>query len=457
MLKSASQREHAARLATPDIANLPFPVVGIGASAGGLQALLNFFENAPASMEMAFVVILHLSSEHTSHAAEILQRSTAMPVLQVTTATGIQKNHVYVIAPGKELWMADGYLRVGEREAQSGATLTIDRFFRTLADAHSTRAIGIVLSGTGSDGAAGLSRVKESGGITIAQEPNDAEYGEMPQHAITTGQVDIVLPVAEMPQRLLELWSNAQKIHLPATDHPEFVEEPPEEPRRGSERALQDILMHLRVRTGHDFRHYKRATILRRIERRLQVNGVRNLEAYRNLLRAKPDETSALLADMLIGVTQFFRDRDAFDTLQREIIPSLLRSASGETQVRVWVAGCSTGEEAYSLAILLAQAREASGSAAGMQVFATDIDDAAIVRARSGSYPESITSDVAPDLLRRYFTQDGARYLIVKTVRERILFAAHSLLRDPPFSHLDLISCRNVLIYLDRAIQRQIL
>jgi two-component system CheB/CheR fusion protein len=458
MSTSTSQSPEESGSGTASHSTLPFPVVGIGASAGGVQALIRFFENAPATMDMAFVIILHLSPEYASHADEILQRATDMPVTQVTSTTEIEKNHVYVIAPGKQLWLSEGYLRVGEREKHSHATVTIDEFFRTLADAHDMHAVGIVLSGTGSDGAAGLSRVKESGGVTIAQEPNDAEYPEMPNHAITTGQVDIVLPVAEMPQRLLELWNNAQKIRLPLPDNAELAaEQPDDQPRGRSERALQDILMHLRVRTGHDFRHYKRATVLRRIERRMQVNGVRDLEAYRTFLRNTPEETTALLADMLIGVTQFFRDREAFDVLQRVVMPSLFRSATSEAQVRVWVAGCSTGEEAYSIAILLAQAREAAGSAAAMQVFATDIDDSAIVRARTGSYPSTIASDVPPELLRRYFTQDGARYLIVKTVRERILFAAHSLLRDPPFSHLDLISCRNVLIYLDRAVQRQIL
>ncbi|SDD27636.1 CheR family methyltransferase [Paraburkholderia lycopersici] len=435
----------------------PLTVVGIGASAGGVPALINFFSHAPASMDMAFVVILHLSPEHESHADAILQRATAMPVAQVSDVTRIERNHVYVIAPGKQLRLSDGHLHVTDRNEPDRRILTIDEFFRTLADAQGMNAMGIVLSGTGSDGAVGLSRIKENGGVTMAQDPNDAEYPEMPQHAITTGQVDIILPAAEMPQKLLELRDTARRIRVPALETVEQEVEEPGPPRGGAERALQDVLMHLRVRTGHDFRHYKRATVLRRIERRLQVNGLTDLESYRNYLRATPDETAALLADMLIGVTQFFRDRDAFDALRHAVIPGLFRSATSDAQIRVWVAGCSTGEEAYSIAMMMMQAREAAGSASAMQVFATDIDDAAVMRARAGSYPDSIAADVPGDLLRRYFLQEGARYTIVKPVRERILFASHSLLRDPPFSHLDLISCRNVLIYLDRGVQRQIL
>lgn len=397
----------------------PLTVVGIGTSAGGIPALVNFFSNAPASMEMAFVVVIHLSPGHESHADAILQRTTSMPVAQVTSATPIETNHVYVIAPGKQLRLSDGYLHVTDRSQADRRILTIDEFFRTLADAQGRNALGIVLSGTGSDGAAGLSHVKEKGGVTMAQEPNDAEFPEMPQHAISTGQVDFVLPAAEMPQKLLELMDNARHPRVPDLElgEPEALEGTPLD---DAERVLHDILMHLRVRTGHDFRHYKRATVLRRIERRLQVNGLRDLESYRKLLRSNPEETSALLADMLIGVTRFFRDREAFDFLRETIIPDLFRNASGDGQIRVWVAGCSTGEEAYSIAMLLAQGHEAAGAVPAMQVFATDIDEAAIARARTGSYPESIAADVPADLLRRYFSKEAGRYVFAKPVRERI-------------------------------------
>lgn len=437
--------------------DLPFPVVGIGASAGGTTALQTFFESAPTGMDMAFVVIVHLAPAQVSHMDNVLQHTTGMPVHQVTTTVAIEKNHIYVIAPGMQLEMSDGCLRCSPLSSAEGAALSIDHFFRTLADAHDSRAIGIVLSGTGSDGAAGLSRIKEAGGITLAQTPDDAEYAEMPQHAISTARVDIVLPAAEMPQKLLDLWANARRVEQQTLELTQMQQIGDRPGANDPERALSDILMHLRVRTGHDFRLYKRATVLRRIERRMQVNGQRDMLAYRDFLRTAPDEANALLADMLIGVTQFFRDREAFDFLEREVIAQLFAPESAEEQVRVWVAGCATGEEAYSISLLLARAREASMSSQAIQVFATDIDEAAIVRARTGSYPLSIATDVPAPLLQRYFTREGAHYVIAKAVRERILFAAHSLLRDPPFSHLDLISCRNVLIYLERAVQRQIL
>lgn len=437
--------------------DLAFPVVGIGASAGGVQALQAFFENAPTGMDMAFVIVVHLAVDQPSYAGEILQRTTGMPVRQVTGTVPVEKNHIYVIAPGKILEMSDGCLRASDRPPAGAPSYVIDHLFRTLADAHDRRSIGIVLSGSGSDGAAGLSHIKEMGGITLAQSPDDAEHAEMPQHAIATSQVDIVLPVSEMPQRLLELWSNAQRIELQGLEATETLHDYARPAGSEPERALADILMHLRVRTGHDFRLYKRATVLRRIERRMQVNAQRDLVGYRDFLRTSTDEANALLADMLIGVTQFFRDRDAFEYLETEVIAPLFARDPGEGQVRVWVAGCATGEEAYSVSLLLARARDTATSSQSIQVFATDIDEAAIAKARTGSYPLSISDDVPPALLQRYFTREGGHYVIAKAVRERILFAAHSLLRDPPFSHLDLISCRNVLIYLERRVQRQIL
>ncbi|MDR5856579.1 CheR family methyltransferase [Caballeronia sp. LZ062] len=437
--------------------DLRFPVVGIGASAGAVEALQVFFENAPTDMGMAFVIVVHLAAERTSHVDEILQRTTGMPVRQVTSTLPLESNHVYVIAPGKRLEMSDGCIRATERDLSESPPFTIDHFFRTLADAHEQHAIGIVMSGAGSDGAAGLICIKEAGGITLAQTPSDAEHAEMPQNAIARGQVDIVLPASEMPQKLLDLWANKQRIDMQTLEVAERGKEDAKPLANDPDRALSDVLMHLRVRTGHDFRLYKRATVLRRIERRMQVNGQRNLMAYRDYLRATPDEANALLGDMLIGVTQFFRDRDAFDYLEREVISTFFADEPGEGQVRVWVAGCATGEEAYSISLQLAQARDAAGSNRSIQVFATDIDEAAIYRARTGSYPLTVANDVPPALLQRYFMREGGHYVIAKSVRERILFAPHSLLRDPPFSHLDLISCRNVLIYLERAVQRQIL
>ena len=437
--------------------SLNFPVVGIGASAGGVQALLRFFENAPADMGMAFVVVLHLSAKHISSADKVLQHVTRMRVLQVSGPTPIEANHVYVIAPGKNLTMTDGYLNARDAEPTAGRPVSIDRFFRSLAQAHGQHAMCIVMSGTGSDGSVGIASVKERGGVTLAQEPNDAEYAEMPQNAIQTDQVDLVLPVVEMPQRLLDIWNNAKRIALPQLEPESLTPSGRADQRGEAELALQDILSTLRSRTGHDFRFYKRATMLRRIERRLQVNGVPDLIAYRDLLRENPRETGALLKDMLIGVTSFFRDREAFESLARDVLPALFNGKSDSDQVRAWVAGCSSGEEAYSIAMLLCEQRETLRSTANIQVFATDIDESAVARARAGLYPESIMTDVRPSMLRQFFVKTDSRYEVVKSVREKILFAMHNVLRDPPFSRLDLVSCRNLLIYLDRGVQNQVL
>jgi len=442
--------------------SLTFPVVGIGASAGGLAALQRFFEAMPAHSGMAFVVVLHLSPQHESNAAEILQRSTRMPVTQVLAPMPIEANRVYVIAPNRDLSMNDGWLRVTEPSRTRGPHVAIDLFFRTLAQVHEERAVCAVFSGTGSDGAVGLKRVKEMGGLTLAQAPQDAEYDEMPRAAIATGQVDFVLPVAGMPQRLLDLWRNAQRIWLPQRlrEGEGKGDEPAPEtvgPVDVGEQALQEIMGMLRARTGHDFRHYKRATVLRRIERRLQVCSVPDLPSYSAYLREHAQESAALLQDMLISVTNFFRDREAFEVLEREVIPVLMDRRPPEEPLRAWVAGCATGEEAYSLSILLRERADKRGLAPSLQIFATDIDERALSTARAGLYPAAIGADVTPSRLAQYFHKEGDEYRVTKAVREPVLFAAHNAMRDPPFSRLDLICCRNLLIYVGREAQTSIL
>ncbi|WP_445576734.1 PAS domain S-box protein [Pseudomonas sp. E141] len=444
--------------------HLAFPVVGIGASAGGLQAVRSFFEHMPQDSGMAFVVILHLSPDHESVADKIIQQSTRMPVLQVNATTSIEKNRVYVISPAQHLTMNDGYLSVSPSVRQGGSHIAIDLFFRDLADTHKDRAFCLILSGTGTDGAVGLSRIKEQGGITLAQTPEDAEFDGMPLAAIETQMVDLVLPVVEMPQKLLDLWRNAQSIILPTANDPEINTLSPatERDAAAAEQVLLDILTQLRATTGHDFKHYKRATVLRRIERRLQVNAQQDLTAYYNYLQGHPEETKALLGDMLIGVTNFFRDREAFEALERDVIPNLIKSLEDAVphreEVRVWSAGCSTGEEAYSLAMLVTDQLAQDASSAKMQVFATDIDERAISHGRNGVYPEAIITDVPPSRLRQYFAKEkNQHYRVRKELREKVLFAKHSLLADPPFSQIDLIVCRNLLIYLDREVQRDIL
>ncbi|WP_260854493.1 CheR family methyltransferase [Paraburkholderia sp. BCC1884] len=436
---------------------LDFPVVGIGASAGGVQALLRFFENAPSDMGMAFVVVLHLSPDHASSADQVLQHATRMPVSQVQHPVQVEKNHVYVISPSNDLALDDGHLTPTEMDRPRGRPIAIDLFFRSLADTHRERAIAIVLSGTGADGATGIGRIKEQGGVTIAQAPSDAEYPEMPQNALATGMIDIALPAADMPRKLRELADNARSIRLPdADDEPDTHAVKRPDPASVAERALLGVLATLRARTGHDFRHYKRATILRRIERRLQVNGIPDLQAYQDYVLTHPDETPALLKDMLIGVTNFFRDRETFEVVEREIVPKLFHKKSEDDPVRAWVAGCATGEEAYSLAMLLADHPDRH-EGIPVQLFATDIDERAIAFARAGLYPESIAADVGSQRLRQFFTSERSHFRVTKAIREKVLFAVHNVLRDPPFSRVDLVSCRNLLIYLDRSVQTQVL
>lgn len=438
---------------------LDFPVVGIGASAGGLESLLRFFENMPAGNGMAFVVILHLSPDHESNVAEILQRVTKMPVIQVGGTTAIQADHVYVIPPNHGLEMNGGELRLAEPGRVSGKQVAIDLFFRSLAQAHRERTVAIVMSGTGSDGAAGLARVKERGGVTLAQTPEDAAYDGMPSAAIATGMVDFVASAVDMPQRLMDLWNNARRIRLPkdASSSLRVIALESAEAARQAEEALRDIMSLLRRQSKNDFRNYKRATVLRRIERRLQVRGLPDLPAYRDYLRDHPEESVPLLQDMLISVTNFFRDREAFEALERDWLPGLFDSRSPDDPLRAWVAGCATGEEAYSTVMLLREQMELHHFAGELQVFATDIDEKALSRARAGLYTDAIRTDVSPVRLRQFFIREHEQFRVVKQVREKVLFAMHNVLRDPPFSRLNLICCRNLLIYLDREAQGRVL
>ena len=443
----------------PSKSALPFPVVGIGASAGGIAALTRFFEATEPDCGMAFVVILHLSPRHESNVDEILQRTTRMPVLQVREETAIAPNHVYVIPPNHDLNMYDGHLALVDATRKGGPHVAIDLFLRTLAEVHTDRAFAVILSGMGTDGAVGLRRINECGGVTFAQHPDEAEHDSMPRAAIATGIVDFVLPVAEMAARLAALWRNLQQIRLPVEadlPHDVVTADGPDE-RRAAEQALKETLALLHRRTRHDFRQYKRATVLRRLERRLQVNALPDLTAYRAYLDEHPAETGLLLQDMLISVTSFFRDREVFEALERSVIPALFKDRAPDEAIRVWIAGCATGEEAYSIAMLLREQAETMADPPPIQIFATDIDERALAVARSGSYPEGIVNDLTTVRLRRFFAREGDRYRVLKTIRESVLFASHNVLHDPPFSRLDLVSCRNLLIYLDPLAQKNIL
>ena len=398
---------------------------------------------------MAYVVILHLSPQHESNLAELLQSKSSIPVTQVTESVDVTANHVYVIPPSKYLVMMDGSIKLTEVERSRGAHTSIDLFLRTLAETYGKNAIGILLSGTGADGTLGLGRIKEKGGIVIVQDPGEAEYPDMPRNAIDTGLVDLVLPVAEMSSKLLALRDGARRIQIG-----EAAEETPQE---FDHDTLRELLMLLRLRTGNDFNNYKRPTLLRRIGRRMQVHGLGSMRAYLGFVREHPEEVTSLMRDLLITVTNFFRDHDAFEMLAKEVIPKIFAGKTPADQVRVWSAGCATGEEAYSLAMLLAEYAAKIAAPPRIQVFATDIDERAIAEARECRYPETITLDVSSERLHACFTHEGDRYRINKNLRELVLFAPHNVLRDPPFSKLDLISCRNLLIYLNRQMQERIL
>jgi two-component system CheB/CheR fusion protein len=442
------------------LSRLNFPVIGIGAAEGGLQALRQFFEHMPDANGMAFVIILHRSPRLESSEYRILQRVTGMPVVQVIHPVLVEKNHLYIISPSLNLSMNDGYLRVSKAKPTQGRSMAIDLFFRTLADAHRHWAYGIVLTGTGSDGALGLARIKAQGGLTLAQSPEDAKYAEMPRNAIATGQVDLVLPIAKLPLKLLHILATREAIRPPqhlVTEVDELFLANPDR-ATSAEQALNGLIDLLCSRSGHDFKRYKRATLLRRIERRMQLNGLTDLPAYRDFLQSSALHTQQLLGDMLLEVTRFFQHRLAFEALAREVLAPLLAAESGEErELRVWSAGCSTGEEPYSLAMLFCEQIQRCGQACTLQVFATDIDEQAIAIGRAGLYPQAIVSDVAPQRLQQFFNKDQAHYRVKKQLREKILFAVHDLLRDPPFCKLDLICCRNLLSYLNPEVQRELL
>jgi two-component system CheB/CheR fusion protein len=427
-----------------------FPVVGIGASAGGLAAIEAFFAAMPPNAEsgMAFVVVQHLDPDHKSILIDLVKQYTKMRVYKVEDGMEVQPNCTYVIPPNRDMAFLRGKLHLLEPGAPRGMRLPIDFFFRSLAQDQHERAICIVLSGTGTDGTLGLKAIKGEGGMAMVQAPETAAYDGMPRSAIATGLVDYVLPPDKMPEQLIAYVQHAFG-HRPAPISP---------PAPRAEDALQRVFILLRAQTGHDFSQYKQATIRRRIERRMAVTQIDRLEDYVRYLRESPPEMDALFRDLLIGVTNFFRDPQAFESLQEHVIRHLdlaIKPPGGA--VRVWVPGCSTGEEAYSLAILIREHLDEARQNWQVQIFATDIDAESIEKARAGVYPESIAADVSPERLARFFTQEDNSYRISKSVRDLVVFAKQDVLKDPPFSKLDLISCRNLLIYLAGEAQKKVL
>ncbi|HEY4282985.1 MAG TPA: PAS domain S-box protein [Chthoniobacterales bacterium] len=448
--------------------NHPAAIIGFGASAGGLAPLQQFFADMKPDSGLAFVVVMHLSPDFESQLANVLQQKTSMKVVQVNESIRVQPNKVYVIPPNHQLTFEDSTLHLQAPQHLEGRRVTIDLFFRTLAQAYGQRAVCVILSGTDSDGVIGLKHIRAQGGLTIAQDPSEAEFDSMPANAIGTGMVDWVLPVSQMPAKLMEFVRNEHAMQLPpeipeAEDADAKVADAPggetvSDVTRDSddEDAIQKVLAHVRAQTGHDFAHYKRATILRRIARRLQVNSIEDIPSYLAFLYTHPGEARALLHDLLIGVTHFFRDQAAFGVLEANI-PQLFAGKRSGDQIRVWVPGCATGEEAYSIAIMLAEQAVRTNRPPAIQIFATDLDEDSIKTAREGIYPATIEADVSQERLRQFFFNHQGRYRIRKEVRELVLFAEHDLLRDSPFSRLDLISCRNLLIYLKPDAQRRVM
>ena len=420
------------------------PIVGIGASAGGLEALEAFFTHMPPDSGMAFVVITHQPPQHVSLLPDLLGKCTTMPVLKASDGMKIAPNSVY-IAPSNT-YLSVLHATLHELEATPGESLQfpIDVFFRALADDQQDRAVGIVLSGTGTDGTLGLQAIKEAAGTTMVQNVQSAKYDGMPRSALATGLVDYVLPPSDMPAQLI---ASVQEPSLPRTA--------PESDSISSE-VLQQLFLLLRRHTGHDFSGYKATTISRRLVRRLNVHQITEPQQYIQLIQQQPHELDLLCKELLIGVSSFFRNPEAFDVLAHEALPQLLAAKSAADDIRVWVPGCASGEEAYSLAILLYECQERTAKRCKVQIFATDLDRQAIEVARKGLYPKGIAVDLRPDRLARFFVEEDHGYRIAKEIREMVIFAPHDLISDPPFTKLDVLSCRNLLIYLDASLQKRL-
>lgn len=423
-----------------------FVIAALGASAGGLEPLEHFFDRMPADAGIAFVIVQHLAPNHATALPELLGRHTQMPVEQTADNTKIEPNRVYVIPPNATLTIKDGTLRVTAPVEARGTRTPIDSLFSSLAEDRGENAVCILLSGTGTDGTLGLRAIKEHGGMAMAQTLESARYDAMLRSAIATGLVDHVLPVEEMPAKLTEYAAYLVSLN----GKPNHIRE-----QIGAH--MNKIHAVLRQRAGHDFSQYKENTIARRLERRMKAAQIDTVEEYIELLGRQPEEADRLFNDLLIGVTHFFRDADAFTMLEKEVIPKVFDGRENGEQVRVSVVGCATGEEAYSMAILLSEHSSTLDQAPPIQVFATDIDEGALETARKGRYPESIAEHVSPERLQRFFIKQDNAYLVKREIREICLFSLHSFIKDPPFSRLDLISCRNVMIYLSQDLQQKII
>jgi two-component system CheB/CheR fusion protein len=435
------------------MSSINFPIVGIGASAGGLAAFESFFSGMPNDKDpgMAFVLVQHLDPNHKSLLTEIISRFTKMKVFEVEDGMTVSINCTYIIPPNRDMKLFNGKLELLDPELPHGKRLPIDFFFQSLAMDQHERAICIVLSGSGSDGSQGLRSIKAEGGLAIAQSLNTCEYDSMPKSAISTGLVDWELPPPEMPSRLIA-YASHEIINKITQGNPPSESEL-------NKAAMSEIFSILQKHTNHDFSHYKLNTMQRRIDRRMAVHQNNDLDSYLNFLKSNLLEIEALFQDLLIGVTSFFRDSDAFKLLEEQVIPKIFEGKEIGSTIRLWSLGCSTGEEAYSLAILLREHIEKINKNFKIQIFATDINSLAISKARSGIYPVSISLDITPERLAKYFKleADGSSYRIIKSVRDMLIFSEQDVVRDPPFSRIDLICCRNLMIYLSAEVQKRLI
>jgi two-component system, chemotaxis family, CheB/CheR fusion protein len=423
-----------------------FPIVGIGASAGGLETLETFFSKMPPAANIAFVIIQHLSPKFKSIMASLLAKYTRMTVSEIEDGTALAPNCVYLNPPDKNVAVFNRTLHLMEPVKSGSINMPIDFFFRSLSEDQKEKAIGIIVSGTASDGTLGIKAIKGAGGMVIVQDPDTAKYDGMPRNAIGTGLVDLILPVEKMPAALISyvkhpFLSSPGKINISETN---------------IQHQLQKVFALIRSATGHDFSQYKPTTIQRRIERRLAVHQISKLADYIVYMQKNPLEINSLFKDLVIGVTNFFRDPEAYQVIEEKVLPNLLQHKRPDDPLRCWVVGCSTGEEAYSLAMLVSEAMEKLKKHLNVQIFATDIDEAAIENARKGIFPNSIAADVSKERLAKFFTKDDTIYRVKKQIRGMIVFSLHSIIKDPPFSRLDLVSCRNLMIYLDHTLQKKI-
>jgi len=435
-------RGHRAALTTDA---LP-PVIGMGASAGGLEAFQRFFANMPPHPGVAFVIVQHLDPDHESLMSQLIGRSTEMTVLQAEDGMRIEADHIYIIPPNRYMAVTDGSLRLTVPTEHRGMRLPIDFLFRSLAESRKEHAVCIVLSGTGSDGTAALRAVNAAGGIAMVQDPATAKYDGMPRSAVESGYADYVLPPERMPEQLLSYVKSFGGVRTRETPAlPERLE------------ALWKILRLLRVKTGHDFSFYKKNTIFRRIERRMNLLDITDMALYSRYLQERPGEVERLFKEILIRVTSFFRDPEAFDALKAKVMPLLLDGKKEGYPFRAWVPGCASGEEVYSIAILVSEFMEETKRDFTVQIFGTDIDQEAITMARTGLYPPGIASSLSPERLKRFFREDEGQFRVAKQIRESVVFAIQDVAKDPPFTRLDLISCRNLLIYLEGELQNRIL